>query len=171
MWETWVQSLGQEGLLEKEMATHSGILAWKIPWIEEPGRLQSMGLRRIRHDWATSLHWELCCCCCCCFIAKSYPTLRPNRIAHQAPLSMAFPGKNTGVGCHFLLQGIFPTEGLNLHLLRWQVDSLPLSHLGRPCKPLKRPKIRLRWGLHNSAKTLNSIVHLTWVNIIALKSC
>ena len=39
MWETWVQSLGQEDLLEKEMATHSSILAWKIPWTEEPGRL------------------------------------------------------------------------------------------------------------------------------------
>ena len=43
-----------------------------------------------------------------------------------------FPGKNTGVGCHFLLQGIFPTQGSNLCLLRWQEDSLPLSHLGSP---------------------------------------
>ena len=42
MWETWVQSLGQEDPLEKEMATHSSILAWKIPWTEEPGRLQSV---------------------------------------------------------------------------------------------------------------------------------
>ena len=48
--ETRVQSLGQEDLLEKEMATHSSILAWKIPWTEEPGRLQSMGLQRVRHD-------------------------------------------------------------------------------------------------------------------------
>ena len=43
MWETGVQSLDQEDTLEKEMATHSSILAWKIPWMEEPGRLQSMG--------------------------------------------------------------------------------------------------------------------------------
>ena len=42
--------LGQEDLLEKEMASHSSILAWKIPWTEEPGRLQSMGSRRVRHD-------------------------------------------------------------------------------------------------------------------------
>ena len=49
MRETWVQSLGREDLLEKEMATHSSILAWKILWIEEPGRLQSMG-RRVGHD-------------------------------------------------------------------------------------------------------------------------
>ena len=50
MWETQVQSLGQEDSLEKEMATHSSILAWKIPWMEEPGRLQSMGSLRVRHD-------------------------------------------------------------------------------------------------------------------------
>ena len=50
MQETRVQSLGQEGLLEKEMATHSSILAWKIPWMEEPGRLQSMGSQRVRHN-------------------------------------------------------------------------------------------------------------------------
>ena len=45
VWGTWVQSLGQEDLLEKGMATHSSILAWRIPWTEEPGRLQSMGLQ------------------------------------------------------------------------------------------------------------------------------
>ena len=50
MQETWVQSLGREDLLEQEMATHSSILAWKIPWMEEPGRLQFMGLQRVGHD-------------------------------------------------------------------------------------------------------------------------
>ena len=50
MQENWVPSLGWEDPLEKEMATHSTILAWKIPWIEEPGRLQFMGLQRVRHD-------------------------------------------------------------------------------------------------------------------------
>ena len=48
--DTWVQSLGREDSLEKEMATHSSTLAWKIPWMEEPGRLQSMGSQRVRHD-------------------------------------------------------------------------------------------------------------------------
>ena len=48
--ETQVQSLGWEDLLEKEMATHSSILAWKIPWTEEPVRLQSMGSQRVGHD-------------------------------------------------------------------------------------------------------------------------
>ena len=46
-------SLGQEDPLEKEMATHSNILAWEIPWTEEPGGLQSMGLQRVRHDFMT----------------------------------------------------------------------------------------------------------------------
>ena len=50
MWETWVQSPGWEDPLEKEMATHSSILAWRIPWMEEPGGLQSMGSQRVRHD-------------------------------------------------------------------------------------------------------------------------
>ena len=50
MWETWVRSLGGEDTLEKEMATHSSILAWRISWIEEPGRLQSMGSQ----EWDTT---------------------------------------------------------------------------------------------------------------------
>ena len=47
---TMQETQGQEDLLEKEMATHSSILVWKIPWMEEPGKLQSMGLQRVRHD-------------------------------------------------------------------------------------------------------------------------
>ena len=50
MWENQVQSLSQEDPLEKEMAIHYSILAWKIPWMEEPGGLQSIGSQRIRHD-------------------------------------------------------------------------------------------------------------------------
>ena len=57
IWEIGVQSLGQEVPLEKEMATHSSTLAWKIPWTEEPSRLQYMGLQRVGHNWATSLHF------------------------------------------------------------------------------------------------------------------
>ena len=48
--ETWVRFLGRDDSLEKEMATHYNILAWRIPWTEEPGRLQSMGWRRVGHD-------------------------------------------------------------------------------------------------------------------------
>ena len=48
--ETWVRSLGREDPLEKEMETHSSTLAWKMPWTEKPGRLQSMGSQRVGHD-------------------------------------------------------------------------------------------------------------------------
>ena len=60
MWETWVWSQGQEDPLGKEMATHSSTLAWKIPWTEKPGGLQSMGSQRVGHDWATSLYHVPC---------------------------------------------------------------------------------------------------------------
>ena len=55
MQETWVRSLGREDALEKEVAPHSSTLAWRIPWTEESGRLQSMESQRVGHDWATSL--------------------------------------------------------------------------------------------------------------------
>ena len=56
MQEMWVRSLGQEDPLEKEMTTHSSILAWGIPWTEEPGELQPTGSQRVGHDWASSMH-------------------------------------------------------------------------------------------------------------------
>ena len=64
IWETWVRSLDWEEPLEEGMATHFSTFAWKIPWMEEPGRLQSMGSLRVGHDWATShslftfMHWR-----------------------------------------------------------------------------------------------------------------
>ena len=72
--EMWVWSLGQDHHMEKEMATYSSILAWKIPWAEEPDGLQSLGLQRVRLDWQTdhapvyrlficiSIIWTLCIC-------------------------------------------------------------------------------------------------------------
>ena len=61
MRETWVQSLGREDPLEEEMATHSSILPWRIPWAEEPGGLQSTWSQRVGHDWAISLSPSLYC--------------------------------------------------------------------------------------------------------------
>ena len=54
MWETWVLSLRQQNPLEKEMATHSSTLAWKLPWIQEPSKLQSVQSQRVGYDWVTS---------------------------------------------------------------------------------------------------------------------
>ena len=56
MWETWVRFLNREDALEKGMATHSSILAWRIPWTERPGVLQFMGSQRVKHDGATELN-------------------------------------------------------------------------------------------------------------------
>ena len=58
MQETQVRSLGQEDPLEKEMATHSSILAWRIPWTEKPGGLQAMRSQRVRHDWGTNTYFS-----------------------------------------------------------------------------------------------------------------
>ena len=71
MQETWVWSVCQEYLLEKGMATHSSILTWRIPWTEEPGRLPSMGLQEVRHNWVTNIftpfivkkYWLYSSCC------------------------------------------------------------------------------------------------------------
>ena len=131
------------------MAPHSSTLAWRIPGTGEPGGLPSVGSHRVRHDWsdlaaaATAgvyshkgiIHGRkasICLSCCfCCFLAsKSYPTLlQPHRLYPSRLLCQwNFPGKDPGVGCHILLQGIFQTQGLNPHLLHWQADSLLLNH-------------------------------------------
>ena len=70
--------------------------------------------------------------CFCCLVVKSCLTLTPWTVALQAPLLMGFPRQEHWSGCHFFLQGIFPTQGLNLSLLHWQADSLPLSPQGSP---------------------------------------
>ena len=69
MQETQVQSLGWEEPLEKEMATHFSILVWRIPWMEEPGGLQSTGSRRLGHDWVASL--SLCLLVCFPLMGKA----------------------------------------------------------------------------------------------------
>ena len=140
MRETWVRSLGRKDPLEKEMAIHSSTIAWKIPWTEEPGRLQSMGSQRVGPDWATSLSlsefitstFTSSCICelCVCMLSHVQLFVTLWTVACQAPCSWNSPGNNTGVGCHALLQGIFltprifMTQGPNqcvLHFLhcRW----------------------------------------------------
>ena len=74
MQDTWVWSLGRKDPLEKEMATHSSILAWRIPWTEEPGVLHSMGSQSHTERQALSL-LGISCCGCCCSVTKSYMTL------------------------------------------------------------------------------------------------
>ena len=90
MRETWVQSLGQEDPLEKAMATHSSLLAWRIPRTEEPGGLQCKGHKE--SDTTEVTLWT---------------------VATRLLCPWDSPGKKTRVGCHCLLQGIFLTQGSN----------------------------------------------------------
>ena len=89
----------------------------------------SYSRERFLHSGLCSSHFA----CVQCSVAQSCPTLVTRwTVACQAPLSMDFPGKDTRVGCHFLLQGIFLIQRLNPRLLCWQAGSLPLSQLGSP---------------------------------------
>ena len=87
----------------------------------------------------------VCLCMCPCTLTLHHIRLfaTPWTVVLQAPLS--YPGKNTEVGGHFLLQGIFPTQGSSpgvLHLLHWQEDSSPLNHLGSPFQTIKITRSR-----------------------------
>ena len=168
--ETRLQSLGQEDPLEKEMATYSSSLAWKIPWMEASGGVQSMGPQRVGHDWATSLFFNFQLCTghqtnCFIFIIslnsynspvnETFPHFRVEDM-HVCMLSYSvmsdslqplgqqatrlfypwnFPDKSTGVGCHFLFQGIFlPRDWTCVSCISCIVKQifLPLSHLQSP---------------------------------------
>ena len=96
---TWVQPLSWKDTQEKEMLIHSSILAWKI--CKEADTTELLLLLLLSRFSRV----QLCA--------------TPETAAHQAPLSLDSPGKNTGVGSYFLLQRIFPTQGSNLCLLHW----------------------------------------------------
>ena len=116
MWETWVRSLGWEDPLEKEMEIHSSTIAWKIPWTEEPDTLQSAAAAAAAKSLQSCP--TLCSPMDCSLLGSS--------------VSGDSPGKNTGVGCHALLQGIFPTQALNLSLPHCRQILYHLSHQGSP---------------------------------------
>ena len=127
MQETWVWSLSWEDPLEEEMATHSSILAWKIPWTEEPGRLQSIGLQRVWHNLATetSMLLLLLSCFSCVWLFATLWT-----VAYQAPPSMGFSRQEYRNELPFPSPGIFQTQGLNLALLYCRQRLYCLSHQG-----------------------------------------
>ena len=137
--------------LEKEMATHFSILPWKIPWTEEVwwtavhGVAKSgTGLRthaqlidkisgHVLLIWTYSFRHVCVGVCPCSMVSDSSRSygLKPTRLL----CPWDFPGKNTGVGCHFLPQGIFPLQVSYPHVLHWQLDSLSLEPLGKPIFP------------------------------------
>ena len=133
------------------MASHSSFLAWRIPGTGEPGGLPSMGSHRVGHDWRdlaaaaaaagkhvavlhlemyTKSYMNILTMCVLSHFSRVWLFVTQWTTALQAPCPWDSPGKNTGVGCHSFLQGIFPTQGLNSHLfclLHWRVGSLPLA--------------------------------------------
>ena len=135
--EIEIQSLGQEDPLEKGMATHSSILAWRIPWTEEPGGLQLMGLQRVRHDCATKQQTSACTCAC-----ESLSHVRlfatPWSVSHQAPLSMGFSRQGYWSGLPFPSlgnlpnPGNFPNPGTEPSSLALEADCLPAEPPGKP---------------------------------------
>ena len=115
MWAISVQFLAWEDPLEKEMATHSSTLAWKIPCTEEPCKLQSMGSQRVGHDWATSLPFTGVYCTVLCLVAQLCLTLCD-------PMNCSPPGSS--------VHGDSP--GLNPGLLHCRKILYHLSHHGSP---------------------------------------
>ena len=114
MWETWVQSLGWEDPMEESMASHSSILAWRIPWTEEPGGLQLLGLQRVRHDWMTVEHTPPSICIYLIYFinqallllllsrfSRVWLCATPETAAHQAPSSLGFSRQEHWSGLPF----------------------------------------------------------------------
>ena len=133
MQETWVWFLSQEDPLEKGMATHSSLLAWRIPWTEKPGGLQSMGLQRVGHDWATFTFTEppgksqpLC------FTGKrDSPAPHRNRLPHHPDMLQELPSPPKGLasvlplsvlafrlGCSVNTKGCMPQSEMKAQFLK-----------------------------------------------------
>ena len=94
MWEIQVWSPGREDPLEKGMASHSSMLAWRIPWTEEPGRLQSMGSQRVRQDWATNIftfhfHYRSIL-----GSQKNWGYIKSSHISHAPPCTINLPDQS-----------------------------------------------------------------------------
>ena len=164
------------------MATHSSTLAWKIPWIEEPGRLQSMVSQRVRHSWATSVSGDsgghrsqIGCsswsCKTCLFVLKSFSHVwlfvTPWTVVPQALLFMRIlQARILEWSCNFLLQGIFPIQGSNPGLPHSKWILYHLRHQGKPME-LERVRHNLAteqqqpgWEPHFPQKNSKILVYI-----------
>ena len=129
MQETWVWSLSQEDPLEKGMATHSSILVWRIPWTEEHRGLQSMGLQRVGHDWATSTFTFHRGTTSLAFVIHLQPILNPCKtiLNHNSWEGLVHSHP------HWVFCIIFPLSLLILKL--FLVINYLFCSLGTPCPP------------------------------------
>ena len=114
----WVWFLGWEDALEKEMATHSSILAWRIPWTEEPGGLQSMGSQRVRHDWATDTHRHTHTDTHTHTELLAYMFLRTKLMCSK--------WRKEGIQCVYMIKPIRNSLGLYLKDVPWSIYFSPL---------------------------------------------
>ena len=159
----WVGPLGWGNPLEKGKATYSSVLAWRIPWIEEPGGLRSTGLQRVGHDWATwHTHQKLKLCLL--LLLSRFIHIRicatPWTAAYQAPLSMDFPDKSAGVGCHCLLRN-YVLRGSNQGVSSAVFPEAPgetlflcLFHLLETPRPLTAFRLQSRQEHHSASASV-----------------
>ena len=137
MGETQVWFLGLEDPLEKGMATYSSILAWRIPWTEEPGELQSIGSQRVRHDWETNIHthtqrtrylklmnWALFCVWEDARVGAHWNHSFDMHLSYLGPVSWVFTS--------WVSSGFTLGSGCSLMAARWQVLFCFLSSLRAP---------------------------------------
>ena len=154
-WKTRAQSLCWEDPLEKAMATHSSILAWKIPWMEKPGRLQSMGSQRVRHDWLTSLSLSLTYKCESWTIKKAeHRKIDPFELwCWKRLLRVPWTARRSNQSILKEISPEYPLEGLMLKMklqylghLMWRADSLENTlMLGKIEDRRRRGWQRMRW--------------------------
>ena len=141
------------------METHSSILAWEIPWTEEPGRLQSMGSHRGQYNLVTTQHPQLDGVPAYSVISGS---LQPHVLQPARPLCpQNFSGKNTGVGCHFLLWG------KNINNLRYADNSNPVAESEEKLKSLL---MKVKEKSENAGLKLNIQKLTSWHLVPSLES-
>ena len=144
MKETWVRPLSQEDPLEEGMVTHSSILAWIIPWTEDPSGVQSIELQKVRHNWAHTGRVIKMLIGPCVLVAQSCPTLCSPMDCSPPRLLCPWdsPSKNTGAGSHSPLQGSsWPRDWIQVSCMQTLYH---LSHQGSPWNPLSQ--IQIQWG-------------------------
>ena len=144
--ETWVRSLSREDPLEEGMATHSSMLAWRIPWTEEPGRLQSMGLQRVGHDWS-----DLACRHALQLTAGIYRLIQGQRTKELV--------WDSSSASAWLYRGKFPLHGRGHDQNRKRTPALVIflmclvlifSSVGSSLLPLGSPYLQRAWASHCS---------------------
>ena len=149
MWETWVRALGWEDPLEKEMAIHSSTIAWKIPWTEEAGRLQSMGLQRVGHDWATSLSL---------FLSRFRLSLTLPALSHNSSSFKSSSTVSSSLDHKLLEDGLqacltHPRNYYACPLARWMPKHWQICEVNTDLKAFKVNSLGQRGGAPRNMKT------------------